>query len=46
LRTYEVELPAVCRAYADAVFALPALQEWIGDAERETESLPQFEQTA
>ena len=44
--TYEVELPPVCRAYADAVLALPALQEWIRDAERETESLPQFEQTA
>jgi len=45
-RTYEVELPAACRAYADAVLALPALQEWIRDAERETESLPQFEQYA
>ena len=45
-RTYEMELPPVCRAYADAVLALPALQEWIRDAERETESLPQFEQTA
>jgi glutathione S-transferase len=45
-RTYEVELPPVCRAYADAVLALPALQEWIRDAERETESLPQFEQYA
>jgi glutathione S-transferase len=45
-RTYEVELPPVSRAYADAVLALPALQEWILDAERETESLPQFEQTA
>ena len=45
-RTYEVELPAVCRAYADALLALPALQEWMRDAERETESLPQFEQTA
>ena len=43
-RTYEVELPPVCRAYADAMHALPALQEWIRDAERETESLPQFEQ--
>jgi glutathione S-transferase len=42
-RTYEVELPPVCRAYADAVLALPALQEWIRDAERETESLPQFD---
>ena len=45
-RTYEVELPPVCRAYVDAVLALPALQEWIRDAERETESLPQFEQVA
>jgi glutathione S-transferase len=42
-RTYAVELPPVCRAYADAVLALPALQEWMRDAERETESLPQFE---
>jgi glutathione S-transferase len=42
-RTYDVELPAACRAYADAVLALPALKEWIRDAERETESLPQFD---
>ena len=42
-RTYAVELPPVCRAYADAVLALPALQEWMRDAERETESLTQFE---
>jgi len=42
-RTYEVELPPVCRAYADAVLALPALQAWMRDAERETETLPQFE---
>jgi glutathione S-transferase len=45
-RTYEVELPGACRAYADAVLALPALQAWIRDAERETESLPPFEQYA
>lgn len=45
-RTYAVELPPVCRAYADAVLALPALQQWMRDAERETESLPQFELTA
>lgn len=42
-RTYAVELPPACRAYADAVLALPALQEWMHDAEREAESLPQFE---
>jgi len=43
-RTYEVALPPACRAYADAILALPAMREWIGAAERETESLPQFEQ--
>ena len=42
-RTYAVELPPVCRAYADRVLALPALQEWMRDAARETETLPQFE---
>ncbi|MGD9952413.1 MAG: glutathione S-transferase family protein [Burkholderiales bacterium] len=42
-RTYEVELPPPCRAYADRVLALPAMREWIADAERETETLPQFE---
>jgi len=42
-RTYEVELPSVCRAYAERVLALPALQAWIADAGRETETLPQFE---
>jgi glutathione S-transferase len=42
-RTYEVELPPVCRDYAQRVLALPALQEWMRDAERETEVLPQFE---
>jgi glutathione S-transferase len=42
-RTYEVELPPACRAYADALLDLPAMREWIADAERETEVLPQFE---
>ncbi|MEO8203409.1 MAG: glutathione S-transferase family protein [Betaproteobacteria bacterium] len=42
-RTYAVELPPVCRAYADAVLALPALHEWIEAAVAETETLPQFE---
>jgi glutathione S-transferase len=40
-RTYEVGVAN--RAYYDAVLALPAMQEWIADAERERESLPQFE---
>ena len=42
-RTYEAELPPGCRAYSDAVLALPALQEWIAAAAAEKESLPQFE---
>lgn len=43
-RTYGVE--ARNRAYVRAVLALPALGEWIEAAERETETLPQFEQYA
>lgn len=43
-RTYAVELPEACRAYADAVLALPAMREWIAAAQAETEFLPQFEQ--
>jgi glutathione S-transferase len=43
-QTYAVDLPPECRAYSDAVLALPALQAWIADAKAETESLPQFEQ--
>jgi glutathione S-transferase len=43
-RTYEVELPAACRAYSDALLALPAMQDWIAAAGRESESLPQFDQ--
>lgn len=42
-RTYEVELAPACRAYSEAVLALPAMREWIAAAERETESIPQFE---
>jgi len=40
-RTYGVEVAN--RAYAEAVLALPAMQEWIAAAERETESIPQFD---
>lgn len=45
-RTYAVDLPPEARGYADTVLALPALQEWMADAVRETESLPQFEPDA
>lgn len=34
-RTYGVELDAPLAAYSQAVFGLPAMREWIADAERE-----------
>src|SRR5215210_31484 len=42
-RTYVVDLAGGARAYWDALLALPAMQEWIAAAERESESIPQFE---
>lgn len=43
LRTYAVDLDAVCRAYADAVLALPAMRRWLAEAEAETEVIPEYE---
>jgi glutathione S-transferase len=40
-RTYEVQVSN--RAYMEAVLALPAMNEWIAAAEREVESIPQFD---
>ena len=40
-RTYEVRVSN--RAYAEAMLALPAMREWIEAAEREPESIPQFD---
>ncbi len=42
-RTYAVQLEPLCRAYADAILALPAIQAWIADAEKETEVIAAFE---
>ena len=42
-RTYQVQLNPVCREYADAVLALPALKEWIAAAVAETEVIAAFE---
>jgi glutathione S-transferase len=42
-RTYEVELPKAARSYYDAMLELPAMREWIAAAERESESIPQFD---
>ena len=35
--TYDVPLAPICRAYAEAILALPAMQEWIKEAGEETE---------
>ena len=43
-RTYEVELPRTCRAYMEAMLELPAMQEWIAAAERESETISAFDQ--
>jgi glutathione S-transferase len=40
-RTYDVQVSN--RAYMEAVLALPAMKEWIAAAEREAESIPQFD---
>jgi glutathione S-transferase len=35
---YGVDLDATCRAYVDAVYALPAMKQWISDAAKEPKS--------
>ena len=40
-RTYDVQVSN--RAYMEAVLALPAMKEWIAAAEREAESILQFD---
>lgn len=40
-RTYDVQVSN--RAYMEAVLALPAMKEWIAAAEREAESIAQFD---
>jgi glutathione S-transferase len=40
-RTYEVRVTN--REYAEAMLALPAMREWIEAAEREPETIPQFD---
>jgi glutathione S-transferase len=42
-RTYSVQLNSVCREYADAILALPAMQQWLAEAEAETEVIEKFE---
>lgn len=42
-RTYEIPLDDVCAAYAEAIWALPAMQAWCAAAKAETIVIEQFE---
>jgi glutathione S-transferase len=42
-RTYAVQLNPVCREYADAILALPAMQQWLAEAQAEPEVIAAFE---
>ncbi len=42
-RTYEVAMEGAARAYADAIIALPAMQEWIAAAQIERERIEMYE---
>jgi len=41
--TYEVELQGDAREYAEFVYALAAMQEWITGANSETEVISEYE---
>lgn len=41
--SYGIELDSVCAAYAEAIYALPAMQDWLTDAAAEAESLAKYE---
>lgn len=45
-RTYAVPMDPTCAAYADAVWSLPAMREWVAAAERETYPAPDHERDA
>lgn len=42
-RTYDVKLDAACQAYADRIWALPAMQEWVEAALAEEEEIEELE---
>lgn len=41
--TYGVELDPICASYAQALLELPAVHDWVSQAEAESEILPAFE---
>ena len=40
--TYDVKLDSVAKAYVEAIWALPAMQEWVEEANNEVENVAQF----
>lgn len=42
-RTYDVPLDDVCQAYSDRLFAWPAMQEWIAQAQLEEDGIEELE---
>jgi glutathione S-transferase len=42
-RTYDVSLDRACQTYADHIWALPAMQEWIEAAQAEAEEIEELE---
>nr|MBA3924139.1 glutathione S-transferase C-terminal domain-containing protein [Nostocaceae cyanobacterium] len=40
--TYGVQLDSICSANAEAILALPAMQEWIAAAKSETETIESY----
>jgi glutathione S-transferase len=43
LRSYSVSLPARSQAWVDAIYALPAMREWIAAGVAESERFPEYE---
>lgn len=41
--TYDVKLEPVCAAYCKRIMALPAMQEWVEDAQREPEEIDELD---
>ena len=41
--TYDLKLGAVEKAYADAIWQIPAIQSWLDAASQEEESIPHFD---
>lgn len=41
--TYDVALDAACAAYSQRIMALPAMKEWVAEAQKEPDTMDEFE---